>query len=468
MNKDKTFKIAKSVAFSILLIAAMTSFFSIFRIKSWAGICEMDIFYKLPNNTVDVLFLGSSHVFVNINPAVLFSEYGITSFVLGGSAQPLWNTYFFLCEALRTQKPKAVILEAYQTVSNSEYSGDEYYIVVNTYGMKPSMRYINALKVSAPKKDFWEYFFRFRRYHNRYTTLSKNDFSPNMVPDVGTRNDVVRYDLWIDWKGFLALYSHTPFERPDVDNVIDRSPMHIKAELYYRAIIELCIKNNIPLEIVVAPYVISSQHMQKLNYAYDIALEYDIPFTNLNNSYDKIGFDFSLDMADENHANYRGSTKISRYIGAKIKEKYNISDKRNNQLYASWQRNADHFWRNNNNFYLKENIDIDAYLEQIVNGGYLICAYFNPEILNIDKDSTDLSIRILNITIPCFNIRSINRFKQFGSVMISLDKMNNILVNGIKIELDENNINLIIYDPVTDKIVDIVTFDFINSVVIHQ
>jgi hypothetical protein len=469
MNRDKIYKFIKSITFVILLIAFMTSFFSVFRIKSWAGICEMDIFYKLPKNTVDVLVLGSSHAFVNINPAVLFSEYGITSFVLGGSGQPLWNTYFYLCEALKTQKPKAVILEAFYAVSGTEYGSIES-IVKNTYGMKPSMRYINALKVSAPKDDFWEYFLRFRRYHNRYTTLSKRDFSPNIEPDVGTWN-IGGYNLWIDWKGFLALYMHTPFEKPEVDNVIDRSPMTTKTELYYRAIIELCLKNNIPLEIVVTPCVISSQNMQILNYACDIAMEYAIPFRNFNNSYDyeKIGFDFSLDMVDVVHANHRGNIKISRYIGTILKEKYIINDNRNNQLYATWQRNADHFWRNDNNFYLKEETDIDKYLELIVNSQYIISAYTkDPEILNIDNNSTDLSIRILNRTIPCFNIGSIDRFKQFGSVMISLDKMNNIQVNGIKIKLDENNINLIIYDPVTDKIVDNVSFDFNNLVVIHQ
>jgi len=66
-----------------------------------------------------------------------------------------------------------------------------------------------------------------------------------MEPDVGSWN-IGGYNLWIEWKGFLALYSHTPFERPGVDNVIDRSPMAMKTELYYRKIIELCISKNIP------------------------------------------------------------------------------------------------------------------------------------------------------------------------------------------------------------------------------
>jgi len=110
--------------------------------------------------------------------------------------------------------------------------------------------------------------------------------------------------------------------------------------------------------------------MQIYNTAYDIASEYEIPFTNLNNNYNVIGFDFSLDMTDPAHANYRGSTKISRYIGTTLKEKYLLNDNRSNQLYATWQRNADHYQQINYNQNLKECVDIDAYLKQIVSNQY--------------------------------------------------------------------------------------------------
>jgi len=332
------FRITKIVAFSILFIIAMSSFFSVFRFKYGDGIYGLEKFYELPKNTVDVLILGSSHAFEDINPAVLFSEYGITSFVLAGSIQPLWNTYFYLCEALRTQRPKVIILEASCVVLNFEYI-DESRIVKNTYGMRPSLRYVNALKVSAPKGEFWDYFFRFTRYHNRYTTLSKGDFLPNMGDD-----------SMIDWKGFGNNMGHTPYEQPEVDGIEYRFPMIPKAESYYRAIIELCIKENIPLEIFITPYNVSPTEQAIFNYAYDIASEYNVSFTNLNRHYDEIGFDFSLDMADNDHANYRGNIKISRYIGTRLKEKYIIDDKRNNRLYASWQRNADYFWQNIDNF----------------------------------------------------------------------------------------------------------------------
>jgi len=461
MNKRKILDITKSIVFLLLLMIAMSRFFAVFRFKFDDGIYGMDKFYELPKNTVDVLILGSSHAFIDINPAVLFSEYGVASFALGGGDQPLWNTYYYLCEALKTQRPQIVILEAYSVTFGAEYR-DASRIVWNTYGMKPSMRYVNALKESTPEDEFWDYFFRFTRYHSRYTALSKEDFMTN-------KGD----NEYIDWKGFYMFTNHSIFEQPKVDSITERYPMTRKTESYYRGIIELCIKENISLEIIVTPYVVSSSAIQVFNTANDIALKYNIPFTNLNNSYDEIGFDFSSDMADSHHANQRGNLKISRHIGEKLKEKYIISDNRDNKKYATWQKNANYYCQFYYNQYLKECVDIGTYLEQIVNNRqYMILAYAkNPETqkrYNVDNNTANLSIRIQDAMIPCFNIGSMDRFKQFGSVMISLDKMGNILVNGRKIRQNENDINLIIYDPVTDTIADNVSFDFQNAVIIRN
>jgi hypothetical protein len=291
-----------------------------------------DKFYKLPRNSVDVLVLGSSHAFEDINPAVLYSEYGITAFDLTGSVQPLWNTYFYLIEALKTQSPKVIVLEAYCTFFWMEYS-DESRIVKNTYGMKISKNYWNALKVSVPKEEFWDYFFRFTRYHNRYTELSSADFLPNQ----GNL-------LFDNWKGFANNTKHTPFDTPDVAKITRRSPMREKNERYYREIIKLCKERQIPLEIIVTPYVINARQQAIFNTASDIAQEYDIPFTNFNNIYEELGFDFLSDMADRNHANHHGSTKISNFLGKMLKEKYALRDNRNNPKMITWQKNADYFW----------------------------------------------------------------------------------------------------------------------------
>ena len=88
----------------------------VLKFKYEDGIYGMETMYRLEDNSIDVLALGSSHSFVDINPSVLYREYGIAGFDLGGSRQPFWNSYYYLKEALKTQKPEVIILEAYAAV----------------------------------------------------------------------------------------------------------------------------------------------------------------------------------------------------------------------------------------------------------------------------------------------------------------------------------------------------------------
>ena len=53
-------------------------------------------FYEEPKNSLDVLFIGSSSMFCNVNPLILFKEEGFASYILGTSSQQLEATYFFL------------------------------------------------------------------------------------------------------------------------------------------------------------------------------------------------------------------------------------------------------------------------------------------------------------------------------------------------------------------------------------
>ena len=58
---------------------------------------------------IDVLFLGSSHVHCNVNTQLLWDEYGMAAYLMTGAEQPLWNSYYNLKEALKTQKPRLVV-----------------------------------------------------------------------------------------------------------------------------------------------------------------------------------------------------------------------------------------------------------------------------------------------------------------------------------------------------------------------
>lgn len=70
-------------------------------------------FYQMNKNTVDVLFLGSSHTACGFSPQELYDAYSIRSYNLGSNIQSLWTSYYWLKEALQNQSPKAVVLDIY-------------------------------------------------------------------------------------------------------------------------------------------------------------------------------------------------------------------------------------------------------------------------------------------------------------------------------------------------------------------
>ena len=70
--------------------------------------CE---FYQLEKNSVDVLFLGSSHAVTAFDPCVLYENWGLTSYNLGSEQQSLLISYYWLKEALRYQMYEPYLIQ---------------------------------------------------------------------------------------------------------------------------------------------------------------------------------------------------------------------------------------------------------------------------------------------------------------------------------------------------------------------
>lgn len=70
------------------------------------GICSMLNLYRQPENSVDVLAVGTSLFYAGINTNVLWDEYGIAAYNLCSAEQPFWVSYYTIREALKTQRPR--------------------------------------------------------------------------------------------------------------------------------------------------------------------------------------------------------------------------------------------------------------------------------------------------------------------------------------------------------------------------
>lgn len=115
-------KKVRLICFIMVFVLLLLSFQKVFSFKYGDGIYPLKLFYEAKENSIDVICFGSSHIFENVNTGTLWDEYGIASFDLCGSIQPLWNTYYYMKEALKTQQPKVMVVDVFGTLQTEEYT----------------------------------------------------------------------------------------------------------------------------------------------------------------------------------------------------------------------------------------------------------------------------------------------------------------------------------------------------------
>ena len=140
--------VIKSLCFLLLFVILFAQFMHIFQFKYGDGIYPLTQLYKEQEDSADVMCFGSSHVFENVNTGILWEEYGIADFNLCGSIQPMWNTYYYMKEALKTQHPKVMVLDVFGAIQTEDYI-DHSRIIKNNFGLKFSRDKIASVKVAS-------------------------------------------------------------------------------------------------------------------------------------------------------------------------------------------------------------------------------------------------------------------------------------------------------------------------------
>ena len=316
------------ISFVLLLAATIYLLSSVLSFKSPHGIDQLEGLYWQPKDSMDVVFMGTSHVHCGINTGLLWEKYGMASYAYSGAEQPLWMTYYYLKELYKYQTPEVIVLDLY---GPARYKEDYQYdwISENIYGMKFSLNKVEMLLVSVELNKIGSYFPSFAVYHSRYGDLESADFE-SFFWNRQSREA---------FKGYTPYWNKRPQERPEVseDGTDGLTP---KSEKYLRKIIDYTKKQGSELVLTVVPYVMTSEDKKTYNRVTEIASEEGVIFINYNEYYNEIGLDFKEDFNDESHLNYWGSTKFTDYLGGFLSSYGRISDHRGEKGYESWDENA--------------------------------------------------------------------------------------------------------------------------------
>ncbi len=356
MDKNKHwFNFIKLAVIVLTMLFVFLTANDILLLKSKDGIEQFRSFYRQGRDTVDVLFTGNSHSYCHINPGILWEDYGISSYDLGGAEQPFSITYYYIKEALKTQHPEVICLDISAVGRTSAEYLKGQWLITNLFGMKINTNRWRALGSSISKNAVKDYIFPLASTHGRYKELESTDFDD-------------RFDN-INYKGFLIKEGIQSFEKPEAAvSTEKRAPIRDHEDEYLRMIIEYVQSEDIPLIFMASPYVITEEEQARFNTVFDIAESYGVPCIDFNKLYDELQLDFDTDFAEEAHLNRVGSAKLTRYIGDELTTRYSLTDHRNDPAYSSWDASAEYLRQDYAAFYMKTITDAGTLFDLFFNG----------------------------------------------------------------------------------------------------
>lgn len=279
---------------------------------SWTRIL-FHSYYEQKN--IDNLFLGSSHVFCDVNPYILDEINGENNFILGTGAQRMDDTYYLLEDAIsRYDGIHNVYIECSPWILNASEIWDKTDHSLKlvdwiddpnssirawqiAYEMRPSVSWFKILFNSADQEHVIETLFPFVRYRQNLFNIDKiiqnitekqSEYYKNYTyhQDYSSNGRDGYIEHWD--KGFYFTYNIVNEEKYLAEfSQIQDYGISDKSERYLRKAIELCKNKKINIKLFISP--VSDLTIQATNdydsftkEIYELADEYNLELYDFN------------------------------------------------------------------------------------------------------------------------------------------------------------------------------------------
>lgn len=333
--KNKKIYLICALVLAVLLLAFTQALLTpkyMGDVKEGALIAE---YYRSAGNN-DVVFIGDCEVYENFSPITLWEEYGIPSYIRGSAQQLIWQSYYLMEETFRYETPKVMVFNVlsmkYDTNrSTGSQSQREAYNRMTLDGMRLSKSKWDAIFASMTEEEIgWEaqysYLFPLLRYHDRWSQLTKEDFTYLFHRDTVSDN------------GYLMQVGVKPFtdefmERPLVDYSFGDTSWY-----YLDKMRTLCEEKGTQLVLIKAPALSPIWWDEWDAQIEEYAKKHGLLYVNMLEYQEEIGIDWQTDTYDTGlHLNVYGAEKAAKWFGQLLKEECNLPDRRSEEaLAADW------------------------------------------------------------------------------------------------------------------------------------
>lgn len=350
--KDK--RITRIISVTVFIFLFSTCFFLTYRMLEWKDtygnyLSSVKEMYATPKDTMELVFMGSSHTYGGVDPNFFWTEYGIPAFNMAISGQDKDSTVHSLLELLKKQNPKVVVVDVYALLwDRNEDMGNVYR---NMLSLKVGKNSNELIRDYVEPEEQRKYFLRWPIVHTRYKELSVYDFYKNRASVVG--------------RGFNYNFVQNPIAFDE--NAVactDVEPISEKNEAWVLELEQIAKENGIELLFIQIPTVVSPQEQAILNGFETFTTERGIPYLDLNKHFHEIGLDVNADFVDKNHLNFWGAQKNTVYLANYLLNQYSFIDRQYEDGYELWDKNAEYeyhmLWGQS-----LENMPLEQYLSEV-------------------------------------------------------------------------------------------------------
>ena len=273
----------------------------------------------------DVLFVGDCEVFSNFSPVTLWQEYGIPSYIRGSAQQLVWQSYYLLEDALKTETPKVVVYNVLALKYGAPQS--EAYNRMTLDGMRWGRAKIGAIQASMTEdEDFLSYVFPLLRFHARWSELKEEDWTYWLK-----RGESVSY------QGYLLRTEVRPATETPIPPVLKDSHLPETSMAWLSRMVALCRERGITLVLIKSPSIEPYWYPEWDADVRAFAEENGLQYYNMLALGEQTGIDLQTDTCDMGqHLNADGAEKLSRWFGKVLLDTCALKDHRGDARYETY------------------------------------------------------------------------------------------------------------------------------------
>lgn len=457
----------KSIAFLLILILTVGKMYSVLAWKDTTGgyLSSVQQLRNTPENTIDVVFSGSSHCYCSIYPEYLWEEYGYSAFDMAVSGQDKVSNYYCLLEMLKTQSPQVIFVEMYALLYEGySQEGNAYR---NMLSMKDSLHRVKMIQEIVDKEQQTDYLLRWPIIHTRYTELTRYDFE--------------QYAPSIYGRGAGWTWSQGSGAEPTPALLCGRSTaLSEENRQWLDRLLRLKEEKNIDIVFFVAPMQVTDESQAVFNGAAEYVTAAGANWIDCNKLFEEIGLSTDTDFDDSMHCNAYGAKKITAYMGKYLQQYYDLEDHRGGENYKVWDQSLQLYRHCEAAQYL-EQMDMESYLQSVADleGMKIIVAlegdYKNSSLpmeqyaawLGISPEQYEtggkwvfcdrerkafldnMSLETIYIELGEWDILKLENV----SLKTGQSVLDNISINGTFYGKALNGLTIIVYDPLREMII---------------